>query len=483
MALHEMDTGWMESRGERRARKRQPSKGLILYERRPTPEEVASHAPNQLRVELSRVQLAIYNDPKRFRLVIAGRRSGKTVEAIAEVLAAAYQSESSLVYYVAPTYRMARDIAWELLLRMCPRSAMAKEPNETRLEVVLLNGTRIALRGADKPSRLKGTALVFVVLDEFAQMKPEVWSEVLLPQLTTTGGRALFITTPAGYNHAYQLYTRAQTERYRAAWGVHQYTTAEGGWVPPEELELARGEMDTRTFAQEFEASFQSLKGRVYPSFELANVDPAVEDPRDAVAALNRTLAARGSALIELPPLYVGMDFNVNPMTWVVGYRRARNQLDVIDAGQEPYWNTEKVALHLRAKYGPERRIIVCPDPYSSLQTHTNAPAGETDITILRRHGLEVLLPDVAPRVVDRINAVNGLLKSADGTRRLRVHPRAEHLINALNGLTYKDSRPDPKSPFIHITDALGYLVWQEFNTLQSAAWLSARLNLTKQKG
>jgi hypothetical protein len=139
----------------------------------------------------------------------------------------------------------------------------------------------IALRGADNYDSLRGNGLDFVVLDEYASMPPEAWTEVLRPSLADKQGRALFIGTPRGLNHFYDLFQLAKGED-ADAWAAFQFTTAEGGNVPLEELELAAHELDERTYRQEFHASFENIgEGLVYYGFDRAlNVRPVVYDRR-----------------------------------------------------------------------------------------------------------------------------------------------------------------------------------------------------------
>jgi hypothetical protein len=110
----------------------------------------------------------------------------------------------------------------------------------------------------------------------------------------------------------------------------------------------------------------------------------------------------------------------------------------------------------------------MCPDP-SANQRRTSAPAGETDITIIKRAGITVDASSAAPHVADRINNVQAMLQSADGRRRIKIHPRAKALIKGLEGMTYKagTSQPEKGGGLDHITDALGYLLWQRFNLLE----------------
>lgn len=396
-----------------------------------------------VRYRLKPRQHDVFKDPSRFRVVIAGRRSGKTHEVGVEIATTAAEHAGRRVWYIAPTYRQARDIAWGTFKAMIPADMIAGRPNESRLEIQLINGSEIALKGADDPDSLRGPGLDFAAFDEFAWIAPYAW-DVVRPMLADRKGRAMFTTTPAGHNWAYDLYMRGLGGD--PDWRSWQYTTEQAGIVPLAEVEAARRDLDPRIFRQEYEASFETLQGRVYSNFDRAlNVDPAVRDT--------------GAELL------VGMDFNVHPMSAVVGVRVA-DECHVLDALEVPSSNTEEVAAELRTRYAG-RRIIVCPDP-SGKARKSSAPVGQTDFTILERAGFEVRAPEAAPPVVDRVNNAQAMLLAGNGRRRLKIHPRAHALVRCLDGLTYKQgtSQPDKGLGLDHLPDALGYLLWQEFNVL-----------------
>jgi hypothetical protein len=399
------------------------------------------------RLELTGPQWEVFNDPARFRVLVAGRRFGKTYLSCAELARAAMSQKNAVCWYVAPTYRMAKEIAWDTLKATIPRAHLARSPNETELSVRLINGSKIALKGADNPDSLRGLGLNFVVPDEFAMLDKEVWEMVLEPALSDRRGRALFVGTPMGYNWAYDTYLKGIGEP-QPGWKSWQFTTLQGGNVAPDEIEAKRSSMDPRSFRQEFEASFETLHGRVYDNFDrLLNVDASIKD-------------TGGEILI-------GQDFNVNPMCSIIGVK-AGDELHILDALEIQTSNTEEAAAELKRRY-PNRKVIVCPDPSGNARK-TSAAAGQTDFTILQRSGFVVDAPHQAPLVVDRVNAVQAMLKDANGRRRLKVHPRALSLIKALDGQTYKKdtSIPDKTLGLDHPVDALGYLVWQRFNLLVS---------------
>ncbi len=386
-------------------------------------------------INLTQAQTKVFLNQERFRVLVAGRRFGKTYLALTELLHASISKPQSINWYVAPTYRQAKQIAWKNLKQMMPPSQIAAT-NETDLSVELNNGTVAALRGADNYDALRGVGLDFVVMDEFADMHADAWFEVLRPMLADKQGRALWIGTPKGYNHFHDLYRYAQDT---PEWGAWQFTTADGTRVAEEEIAAARRDMGEREFRQEFMATFEALAGRVYSNFDR---DQNVQDLQD-----------NGGTL------YIGMDFNVDPMTAVIAVKAA-DQLHIIDEIEMGDSNTELMAGEIKRRF-KQRNVVVYPDP-SGRARKTSAPVGRTDFAILSNAGFDVRAPRQAAPVVDRINTVQAAMKSAEGTRRLFVDRKCKHLIRALDGLTYINNQPDKSGGLDHITDALGYLVMGE---------------------
>src|SRR5580704_9378311 len=172
-------------------------------------------------VVLKRSQGEVFRSTERFRVLVAGRRFGKTFLALTELCQAAWGT-GRLAWYVAPTYKQAKRIAWKPLKEMT-RPYWAAKPNETDLRIELKSGGTICLRGADNYDSLRGDGLDFLVLDEYSSIAREVWPEVLRPALADREGGALFIGTPQGFNHFHQLVDSAEGQ---PDWEVFQYTTA-----------------------------------------------------------------------------------------------------------------------------------------------------------------------------------------------------------------------------------------------------------------
>jgi hypothetical protein len=160
-------------------------------------------------MQLTLPQSEIFCSPSRFRVCVAGRRFGKTFLSTGELLKAATSGKDKNCWYVAPTYGSAKEIAWLMLIHTIPQEYISKT-NESALTLRLINGSVISLKGAEKPNNLRGRALDFVVLDEFADMRPEAWFEVIRPSLSDRQGTALFIGTPKGRNHFYDLWAKGK---------------------------------------------------------------------------------------------------------------------------------------------------------------------------------------------------------------------------------------------------------------------------------
>lgn len=384
---------------------------------------------------LSPAQQTIADNECRFKVAICGRRFGKTALAIREICKAARIPDRE-IYYVSPSYRMSKTIVWRKLKNKLQDLRWVSKINESELTLHLKNGTLISLKGADNYDSLRGIGLDYLVMDEFADIDPEAFFEVLRPALSDKQGRALFLGTPKGMNWAYELYQMYLEDPVN--WASFQYTTLDGGNVPIEEIESARRDLDEKTFRQEYMATFETFSGRIYYAFE-------------------RALNVRKYEGTSPDVIYVGLDFNVDPMSAVIA-TRIGDTLHIIDEVRMFSSNTQEMVNELKQRY-PKAKIWCYPDPAGS-QRKTSA-GGTTDISILSNAGFVVKAPRVHTPVRDRINAVNSRLCDSTGIRRLYVDPKAKYTIEGLERQTYKEgtSQPDKDSGYDHQMDALGYMV------------------------
>ena len=238
----------------------------------------------------------MYECPARFRVVVAGRRFGKTFLALAEIVTTALAHPNRLIWYVGPNDRQSKRIVWDRL-KTATQPFWSKRPSESELRIHCTNGSIIVVNGAFQPDSLRGVGLDLLVLDEFASIKREAWAEVFRPALADRQGRALFIGTPKGRNHFYDHFEYAHND---PNWQAFQFTTADGGFVTAVELSDAARELDPESYRQEFGGEFLTAnRNRVYYTFD-------------------RAIHIRACHFDPAYPLVWSLDFNVNPMSMLL---------------------------------------------------------------------------------------------------------------------------------------------------------------------
>ena len=387
-------------------------------------------------MKLAKWQRQVADDPSRFKVISAGRRSGKTTLAIRQICYYARQPNKE-IFYITSSYRAAKMIVWKELRNKLLDLRWVAKVNESELSITLKNSSTISLKGSEDPSRLRGVRLDYVVIDEAAYCNlEELWGEVVRPALADKQGDAMFISTPAGKSNLFfDLYQEGKTS---PGWNSYQLTTLEAGFVPEEEIEAARADMTERQFKQEFEASFEDLGSRVAHAFE-------------------REHNVKSDALGITKELYIGIDFNLNPITASV-IKRSGEILHVIDEILIYSSNTDELAAEIRTRY-PNEKIFVFPDPSGS-RSQTSS-SGRSDHAILANAGFIVKAPRKHDPVKDRINAINARFCNSNGERRLFVSPTCKKTIEALEKHSYKPgtSQPDKDSGYDHMFDALSYAV------------------------
>lgn len=386
-------------------------------------------------MRLSLPQKIISNYDARFRVAICGRRFGKTYLAINE-LAKYARIPDREVYYVAPSYRQAKNIAWKKLKYKLMDINWIKKVYENELMIILKNDSIISLKGADNYDSLRGAGLDFLVLDEFSDIDQAAWYEVLRPALSDKNGHALFIGTPKGKsNWSYDIFNK---EHESSEWKSFQYTTLDGGNVTASEIESAKIDLDLRTFNQEYNATFETYGSVIAYNF---NHDTHVIKIDD----------------IDTRELYIGMDFNNSPITAAISVKLngILYQIDEIFMNDS---NTYELCQEIRNRY-PSSSINTYPDPAGN-QRKTSANR-QTDFTIITNNGFKVFAPSAHNLIRDRINSTNSLLKNTNGDIRYMVHPRCKHTIESLEKYTYKDGTqiPDKNSGYDHMFDALSYKI------------------------
>ncbi|MEE9615268.1 MAG: terminase family protein [Thermodesulfobacteriota bacterium] len=377
-------------------------------------------------------------------MVPAGRRSGKTELAKRKLITSLLIKKgwSDPRYFAAaPTRDQAKRIFWKDIKSLVPAS-WVKRVYESDLCIVTKFGSELWVVGLDKPQRIEGTPWDGGVLDEYANMKPTVWTENIRPALSDRGGWCWFIGVPEGLNHYKELADYAREEG-GTQWGF--YTWHSKDILPAEEIEAARRDLDPRTFRQEYEASFEGATGRVYYAY-------SSENHRDKSIRLNP-----GN------PIVVCCDFNVDPCVWElcqVDGRRVR-VFDEIALRNTNTVEMGKEVLKRYGKHGPG--LIVYGDPAGAARSTT----GKSDYALLGELGLkDQRVRRSHPAVKDRINAVNSMLKNTKGEVRLTHHPRCSYLKTDFETVVWREGIGEVDKRDIkrtHASDALGYFVEYEF--------------------
>ncbi len=381
-------------------------------------------------MNLTKAQSRIASDRHRFRVVNCGRRFGKTTLAVLEMVAKAVYGDGRQILYVAPTYQQARDIAWQELKKVCEPAV--NKINESRLEITLNTTTggtsTIILRGWESIETLRGQKFHFIVVDEIASMRnwQSNWQEVIRPTLTDYKGEALFISTPKGFNHFYDLFNlENKDEDYKS----FHFTTYDNDHIPVEEIEKAKKELTEDRFAQEYLADFRKTEGLVYKGF-------------------NRERHIYTDADFATAEVLAGIDW---------GWTNPASSHRIVKDGQRHYWITDE--YYRTGKTTGE--IIEHVKTYGATKVYAD-PAEPDRNEEARRAGLPIR------DVVKDIEAGISCLQDVIAQGRLHVHSSCENLIWEFETYSYPEKKPDrneaeqPIKENDHAMDEIRYVIYMQ---------------------
>jgi len=368
----------------------------------------------------------ILNDPSRYKIVSSGRRFGKSYFSVLFLLNKPLEANERR-WIVFPTYRQAKMVSWNLL-----KSIFANKQatiNETELSITLDNGAKIELKGADKPDSLRGVSTTMVVMDEYAFMKENVWGEVIQPTLAESRGEALFVGTPSGLNHFYDLFVKGQSDN--SDYKSWQFTTLDGGFISKDEVENAKKNLDKRTFQQEYEASFLTAANRCAYNF-------------------SRDIHCR--VMEKSPRMFWGIDFGVaSYMTAILMCENTAGEVYVFDEIGLQNSNTFELAKLMQLK---GRGLPVYPDPAGKARTSNST---KSDHKILQEAGFTVIAKKANPTQKDRMNALNRMLEDATGKHKLFINPKCTKTIRDLELCTLENGQMLKTETLSHFLDGLMY--------------------------
>ena len=376
-------------------------------------------------MKLTPAQGSIATDTHRFRVVCCGRRFGKTTLAVEEMKGIAL-SKSARIAYLAPTFQQARDIAWQMLIKEL--KPITRKINESRLELEVVNlkgGTSsIQLRGWEAIETLRGQFFDFIVIDEVASMRNfnVYWQEVVRPTLTDTKGQVMFISTPKGFNHFFDLFN-TKDDDYQS----FHFTSYDNPFIPKEEIDKAGKEIPEDRFAQEYLADFRKTEGLVYKEF-------------------NRDIHVTEDKPTSVSDTILGIDF---------GYTNPSSIIPINIDGDNHYWILEEFyKTHQTTEQIAEQAKLYKP-------TKVYADPAEPDrIEILRKSGLNCR--DVSKDIVAGVDRVRELFKQG----RIHISADCKNLIHELETYRYPEKKPDqneqekPVKENDHALDALRYALY-----------------------
>jgi PBSX family phage terminase large subunit len=377
---------------------------------------------------LTPAQSRIAKSRKRFRVVCAGRRFGKSTLASMEMFAKALSKNDRRICYIAPTFQQARDIVWNELIKTC--KAVATKINETRLEITIrtIDGgsSLLSLRGWESVETLRGQKFDFVVIDEVAMMRNfwENWQEVLRPTLTDRKGDVLFISTPKGFNHFYDLFNTVD-EDYES----FHFTSYDNPHLPSEEIDKARKELPEDRFFQEYMADFRKQEGLVYKEF-------------------NRESHLYDDAEIDAVEYIAGVDFGfTNPCAVIHVMYDADGHYWISDEWYKRERTEEQIGEYVKScKFN-----VVYPDPESP-----------SAIEVLNQKGVNV---HEVIKGKDSIKSGISEVRSLFKQNRIHINRRCTNLIQELETYAYPEKQNDrnenenPIKENDHAMDAMRYVL------------------------
>lgn len=401
--------------------------------------------------KLNKFQVEMILSKARVRVAAISRQSGKSLTLRTICLKELLECPGLNILYLGPTHRQVQEIGFRpMFLTNDPifPPEMLKYVNKSEMAAETIYGSRIVFAGTEALDRLRGLTVDLLILDEYAFMSSDVLT-ALEPVVSARNGRIVIASTPKGRNHFYEVVERGKLDSTMFTPGYRSWVIpfeSDELVLPNKELRMknAKDTLSPQAYAQEYGVRFDAASGLVYKSFDIeANKSSAELDKKKA--------------------MFIGMDFNVSKMVAVIGQKNDK-ELHIIDELVLYDTNTEEMAKELNKKYQQQfaGRMIIVPDASgSSRKTSSN---GNTDHSILTRHGFTVNSPRKNPDIMDRVNAVNAMLCSASGIRRLFIHPRCVETIKALTAqvIDPKTNQPEKGSGSTDISaapDALGYLV------------------------
>ncbi|MGB1388662.1 MAG: terminase large subunit domain-containing protein [Paracoccaceae bacterium] len=400
-------------------------------------------------------QVRLKDEVVRFKVVPAGRRSGKTERAKRYVAKQAMKNAGELYFCAAPTRDQVKKIFWDDMKALTFSASHAKAPSESDLKIFMPNGSEIHMIGLDKPQRIEGIPWTGGVIDEIADVKEDAWQANILPALNTVSplrpdyrAWCWLIGVPDGLNHYYEMYQYALTAN-DPEWAGYHWKSSE--ILPPDVIASAKRVMSSKQFRQEFEASFETASGRIYEDYGPGNYTGEEIHPHEQLQWMH--------------------DQNFTPLSSAIGVVRA-DDLFLLDEIVLTSAVSRQSAVEFVERYKDHdnKNVRIYGDPAGRAGEKHGHASDYTEIEdVLRSAGwtFSRRVAKAAPAIKDRQNAVRAKICNAAGDRSLFVNTTKAPMchkglatVQLQKGSTFQE---DQRNESQHITTAIGYMVHREW--------------------
>jgi len=423
---------------------------------------------SELIFDLKPIHYEMVNDAARYKVVIAGRRFNKTGILLAALAMHLAQSPVSVatgkplshsISYIAPTLMQAKAVFWERAKSVL--APLIRDVHESDHVIRFINGGRFRLWGSDvNPNAARGGYDTLQLFDEFAFHRPGVYDAIFRPKQSDSQASAWFVTTPNGFNHAYQFWQRG-LEPGQSLWKSWQHPSVAGGYITESEVQSARRDMSENKWRQEYLAEFVGMENRVVLDWSYRNLDAGMAYHPDKC-------------------LYLSCDFNVNPMCWAI-FQREAGEYHFIDEIAMRNTNVQKAAAEVAERYRQHGAGLVITGDASGqnrnyLQTRLSDTAYHQIANTLTAAGIPGAAIELSrrnPRIQDRLDAFNRMVKDGDGNYRVKVNPaRCPVIAYSMEHAQYVEGSAQVRQPtqkeietapdmiFVpHMLDAVSYAI------------------------
>jgi len=408
-------------------------------------------------------QATFHRDPSRFKIVAGGRRVGKTKMCIQEALKRVLGASDQLVYWVAPTYKTAREVGFEELLSYLDQIAPAvTRVNYSHMTCTFTNGSQIVFKSGDNPDALRGRKIQLVILDEAAFIKPDIW-KVIRPELADTGGSAILISTPNGMGDWFH------TTWLHDGWSKYHWESSLNPIMTEDELNAIRSQMSQNEYDQEILAKFVTRAGRVYPDFDDSNIIKTFTlQPTDEIC--------------------LGMDFGYANFT-AIAFIAIRN--GIVYIFDEIYINRTQIDEIVKNIYDVLKKHNLRKDKVKACYAD---PAGEayelssgtSPVDVMRQtpHNLPVIVK--SSHIAPGLALVRSFIRNTLGERRLFVLDTCKETVRSLLGYQYnvdrkQQAKEEPLKDGLHdhMSDAVRYFFVNRFDNIKYVAQAPTQTDYT----